>query len=534
MDKLMWIYMGFSIVLGFAAIAIRNNIIYLTVFIAALILSKMISIFTINRSIKFIHRNLTEIVNGQLNINIKKSRIKIINELADKINEYLVKTRHLLGEYCNSSEITNKESKSIKTHSENLKIAASEIASTTQNISQAVYDQAASIQRVNDSMESFTNNVQEIFRNADLSLKVARDSRNIVEESFDILREAFSKVGEIKDYNDKVVNDMKELDKSIRQISTITEAVEAIASQTHLLALNASIEAARAGETGRGFAVVAGEISKLADDSSSYAKKIKGLIDAIIGKIDALTSNLEVQTHVIKNNVAFANKALDQSDAINEAVNENMKAAEAIVKLTAEQKESIVNIRDEIESINETAQQNAAISEEITASTQEQLSIIETMYNSINTLNNAIQRGNNIIENFAAGFKITDEIQSKIDTTKKLIEEIAQSAEVKNLSGKELQDYLMEKQCSLKYVEFIAVVNKNGWITDSSIDIPDTELDRQCSSRPYFQEAIKGKQYVSKEYISTITYNYNITVSTPIYSEGQINGIVFADINLSC
>ena len=91
----------------------------------------------------------------------------------------------------------------------------------------------------------------------------------------------------------------------------------------------------------------------------------------------------------------------------------------------------------------------------------------------------------------------------------------------------------MTKQKTQSHIEFIALVNSSGWITDSSIDIPDTEVDRQCTSRLYYQEAIQGKQFISEEYISIITGNYNITVSMPIYKNGSISGIVFADINLN-
>ena len=533
MEGLFYFYLIISIGLGIIAVLFRDNIVFLSILIAALVGSKLFLLTSINKAIKHLYNNISEIFSGQLNISIKKSKFRLISKVGNKINEYLEKIRSMVGNYINTAEITNNESGNMKSQAENLRITASEIASTTQNIAEAVNHQAESTGEVSSNIEVFSQGVEEIFENANLSLKVAKDSKLIVEESFDTFREAFIKVEEIKDYNDKVLSDMVHLNKTIRQISAITEAVEEIASQTHLLSLNASIEAARAGEAGRGFAVVAGEVSKLADDSSSSAKKIKDLVNTIVGEIDGLTSNIKVQTEVIGDNISYAKKALDKSDTINEAVEENRRAAEAIASMTAKQKENIEEIRNSIQIINETTQQNAAVSQEITASTQEQLSIIETMYNSVVTLNNAIEYSNNIIENFTAGFRITDDIKAKIEKTKLLVEEISKSNEINRLTGKDLQDFLMTKQKTQSHIEFIALVNSSGWITDSSIDIPDTEVDRQCTSRLYYQEAIQGKQFISEEYISIITGNYNITVSMPVYKNGSISGIVFADINLN-
>lgn len=65
---------------------------------------------------------------------------------------------------------------------------------------------------------------------------------------------------------------MDDISANAQQITKIAKAIEDIAFQTSILALNASIEAARAGSAGKGFAVVASEVQQLAAKSSEAAK----------------------------------------------------------------------------------------------------------------------------------------------------------------------------------------------------------------------------------------------------------------------
>lgn len=83
----------------------------------------------------------------------------------------------------------------------------------------------------------------------------------------------------------KLSQRMNQTNENFRKVRSLLGEVSKIASQTNLLAINASIEAARAGQHGRGFAVVAEEVRSLADRSNRFSNEIgesvQGIADAL-------------------------------------------------------------------------------------------------------------------------------------------------------------------------------------------------------------------------------------------------------------
>lgn len=118
------------------------------------------------------------------------------------------------------------------------------------------------------------------------------------------------------------------LGRSSQGITESVEAITAIASQTRLLALNASIEAARAGTAGRGFAVVAQEVETLAGQSRDAS--------AAIGTVAS-------EQH---SDIAVVIEALQRAQ---EAVGQAARAHEAVTVAANQQRANIATISGSID-----------------------------------------------------------------------------------------------------------------------------------------------------------------------------------------
>ncbi|MDR1243366.1 MAG: methyl-accepting chemotaxis protein [Deltaproteobacteria bacterium] len=78
----------------------------------------------------------------------------------------------------------------------------------------------------------------------------------------------------IKDFADTIVSDLHNVKTAIDHYEVMTKDINKIASNIHMISLNASIEAARAGVHGRPFSVVAEAIHKLARETQKAILEI--------------------------------------------------------------------------------------------------------------------------------------------------------------------------------------------------------------------------------------------------------------------
>ena len=86
------------------------------------------------------------------------------------------------------------------------------------------------------------------------------------------------KVQEANTQMDALSNAMSNISSNAQEITSIAKAIDNIAFQTNILALNASVEAARAGSAGRGFAIVAEEVKELAGKSAQAAQNAMAIV----------------------------------------------------------------------------------------------------------------------------------------------------------------------------------------------------------------------------------------------------------------
>ncbi len=246
-------------------------------------------------------------------------------------------------------------------------------------IASGANDQAVNMQSTSKLSALMAELAQQVAVNSSGVALQTEKTENVVADGLNNASFQRQKVTESMDSITRVSESISELEEKSAVIGQIVDVITDIAAQTNLLALNAAIEAARAGEKGRGFAVVAEEVRKLAEETSTTAKSIYGLIEDIqnstiqvVQDVALAKEVLESQTDAVLNNETLLFRIKEHIIPVNQ---QTQKIASASQEIT----DSTNSINNELGSIAAVSQEMAAATQELLASTEEQSGNIASM-----------------------------------------------------------------------------------------------------------------------------------------------------------
>ena len=326
----------------------------------------LVGIFAITAS------KITSDINQNQLVNVEKDKTRI-EQLLKKIMEV-------------SSSITEGINV-IYGQTDKMKQSASFTKNSMQDLSKGAMNTAESVQMQLTQTEEIQKHVYDVETVSNSITADVKSTEEVIELGKDNMDTLIVQVENSQKAGEQVTVQLGDLNQNMEKMQSIIELINQIASQTGLLALNASIEAARAGEAGRGFAVVASEISDLANQTSDATVNITDLINGISGSLQEVVQSVK---KLVENNELQSNCAQktikSMGDIADRAANisvESQKLVQVVDKLSDANKTIVASIQD----ISSVTEEVSAHAQETLAGTEENNEIVENISDLMQHLN---------------------------------------------------------------------------------------------------------------------------------------------------
>lgn len=317
----------------------------LLLFIGAGAFFGMVNIWGIGSSIDRVIECLQTMAKGDLTQKIEVRNNNEISWVLRSINDVQTSMRSIIS--------------GIQTAATDVTTAAGNLKTTSENIACGAETAVGQSASVAHAVEELTTVSGDISVNCQVMAEKATETKTATIEGENTIRDMSRMMDEIG----KMVADTTEavgsLGKNSSEIGQIVAAIEDIADQTNLLALNAAIEAARAGEQGRGFAVVADEVRRLAERTTQATRQIQKIIVTLQGDVKNVMGSMTQSSHSVQEGVdrvkhsrAAISVIMSHIDVLTEGVAQVATAIEEQSATTAGVKNNICGITGVIDDVS--------------------------------------------------------------------------------------------------------------------------------------------------------------------------------------
>lgn len=278
--------------------------------------------------------------------------------------------------------------------------ATRRILDRSAELAQASETQVAQISQTTEAVEALAIFIQNVARNAQLSVEAAQDALRNAANGQQSVRQTIDGMMLIRENVQETSKKIKRLGERSNEIGEIVRIIEDIADQTNLLALNAAIQSAMAGEHGRGFAVVADEIRLLAERSTESTKRIATLVKSIQGDTYEAVVAMEDSTQEVVKGSQLADEAGRSLNSIYSAVERQAQMIESIARAANEQASVSEAVAVTMGRISEITRQTDAGTQEAAVSVSYLAELAEQLRASVSTFR-LPDRGGDVSNSFS-------------------------------------------------------------------------------------------------------------------------------------
>ncbi len=398
-----------------------------------------------------------------------------------------------------------------------IKKAAADLRDETRQVTAGAEEQRECVDETAQAVEIMVGSVTEVAQGAAQAAQAADQARQRATDGAAVVDTSVTAIGKVSDLSATLTANLSELGRQAESIGQVMTVISDIADQTNLLALNAAIEAARAGEAGRGFAVVADEVRKLAEKTMTATKEVGSVIKAIQeGTFDNIR-------HMEQASVAVAT-ATDLAGQSRDALGE-------IVRLSGD-------AADQVRTIASASDEQVAASERIKTA-------IERIRDLSGRTTDGMVRSSGTIETL--GGQIEELI--KLNGVFKLIgqgeaqdavEALAAAPDMVGLRQEAMERLMRQTLADKSFLELLYATDARGVQITENIAPARARIKQSgsvrgtdWSGRPWFTACMENRDTaISPIYVSQASGEYCLTISTPIFAQDRIVGVLGADIKV--